>query len=300
MSLFVLISLSCVSAADDNQTDINAQVFDVKVEETLTDVSTDESNFTTLNELISQSENELTLDKNYKFNPSTDKDIDGFTIAKDNYVVDGKGHTIDGSNQVRIFIFTGSNITLKNLNIINANGTNGPAAYFASLAMIDNCSFINNTATNQGGAIYINNSISNCKINSTFINNSAKNGGAIYFNGETTGVAINGYFEGNVAERAAGAIFIRGKASNNTFASEFYHNHANAASGGSIFFYNLAENNQFVSTFRYNRAAYGAGIFFYNKANNNRFNSDFIFNIAESCGGAMFFSNASDNNNFNI
>ena len=76
MSLFVLISLSCVSAADDNQTDINAQVFDVKVEETLTDVSTDESNFTTLNELISQSENELTLDKNYKFNPSTDKDID--------------------------------------------------------------------------------------------------------------------------------------------------------------------------------------------------------------------------------
>ena len=158
MILFVLISLSCVSAVD-NQTNVNAQV-DVKVEETLTDVSTDEGNFTALNELISQSENELTLDKNYKFNLSTDKDFDGFTITKDNYVVDGKGHTIDGSNQVRIFIFTGSNITLKNLNIINANGTNGPAAYFASLAMIDNCSFINNTATNQGGAIYINNSIS--------------------------------------------------------------------------------------------------------------------------------------------
>ena len=234
MSLFVLISLSCVSAVDDNQTDVNAQVFDIMVEETLTDVSTDEGNFTALNELISQSENELTLDKNYKFNSSTDKDFDGFTITKDNYVVDGKGYTIDGSGQVRIFIFTGSNITLKNLNIINANGTNGPAAYFTSLAMINNCSFINNTATNQGGAIYINNSISNCKINSTFINNSAKNGGAIYFNGETIGVTINGYFEGNVAERAAGAIYIKGKSSNNTFASEFYHNHANAASGGII------------------------------------------------------------------
>ena len=120
MSLFVLISLSCVSAVDDNQTDVNAQVFDVMVEETLTDVSTDEGNFTALNELISQSENELTLDKNYKFNSSTDKDFDGFTITKDNYVVDGKGYTIDGSGQVRIFIFTGSNITLKNLNIINA------------------------------------------------------------------------------------------------------------------------------------------------------------------------------------
>ena len=71
MTLFVLISLSCVSAVD-NQTNVNAQV-DVKVEETLTDVSTDEGNFTALNELISQSENELTLDKNYKFNLSTDK-----------------------------------------------------------------------------------------------------------------------------------------------------------------------------------------------------------------------------------
>jgi len=71
LTLFVLISLSCVSAVD-NQTNVNAQV-DVKVEETLTDVSTDEGNFTALNELISQSENELTLDKNYKFNLSTDK-----------------------------------------------------------------------------------------------------------------------------------------------------------------------------------------------------------------------------------
>ena len=298
MSLFVLISLSCVSAADDNQTDINAQVFDVKVEETLTDVSTDEGNFTTLNELISQSENELTLDKNYKFNPSTDKDIDGFTIAKDNYVVDGKGHTIDGSNQVRIFIFTGSNITLKNLNIINANGTNGPAAYFASLAMIDNCSFINNTATNQGGAIYINNSISNCKINSTFINNSAYQGGAIFFNGETDNNKIAGYFDGNEAERIGGALCFQAKASNNIISAEFYNNKANSASGGAIFFRNLAEGNQFESVFRGNNAVYGGAIFFYDKANNNRFNSNFDSNVANSTGGAIVFVNTTDNNNF--
>ena len=171
MSLFVFISLSCVSAVDDNQTDVNAQVFDVIGEETLTDINTDVGNFTDLNELISMSENELTLDKNYKFNSSTDKDFDGFTITKDNYVVDGKGYTIDGSGQVRIFIFTGSNITLKNINIINAKGTNGPAAYFASLAMVDNCSFVNNSASGSGGAIYFNKSVSNCNINSTFVNN---------------------------------------------------------------------------------------------------------------------------------
>ena len=64
-----------------------------------------------MGELISQSDNELTLEKNYKFNSSTDKDFDGFRISKDNYVVDGKGHTIDGSGEVKIFVFTGSNIT---------------------------------------------------------------------------------------------------------------------------------------------------------------------------------------------
>ena len=187
--------MPCVSAVADNQTDFEVQVCDVIKEESLTAESTDVGNFTDLNELISQSEYELILNKDYKFNPSFDKDFDGFTISKDNYVVDGQGHTIDGSGQVRIFVFTGSNVTLKNINIINAKGTNGPAAYFASLAMVDNCSFVNNSASGSGGAIYFNKSVSNCNINSTFVNNSAKNGGAIYFNGETTNIAVNGYYE---------------------------------------------------------------------------------------------------------
>ena len=143
MIFAVLISLPCISAAADNQTDFEQQSCDV-MEETLTDENQDIGNFTDLGELISNPGNELTLEKNYKFNSSTDKDFNGFFISNDNYVVDGKGHTIDGSGEVRIFVFTGSNITLKNLNIINARGTDGPAAWFASLRMIDNCSFINN------------------------------------------------------------------------------------------------------------------------------------------------------------
>ena len=289
--------MPCASAVADNQTDFEAQAPDV-VEEPLTVENTDTGNFTDLNNLIVQSENELILDKDYKFNPSTDKDYGGFNISKDNYVVDGQGHTIDGSGLVRIFAFTGSNVTLKNITIINAKGTDGPAAYFTSLRMVDNCTFINNSASGSGGAIYIKDSVSDCKINSTFINNSAKNGGAIYFYGKTTNITVNGYYENNVAERAAGAVYFRGKSSNNEIVSEFYRNHAKAASGGAIFFYNLAENNKFESIFRYNTGAYGAGIFFYNKANNNSFDCDFRDNVAESCGGAMFFYNTSNNNNF--
>ena len=47
--------------------------------------------------------------------------------------------------------------------------------------VVFNGEFNGNTAY-QGGAIFINNSVSNCKINSTFINNSAYQGGAIFFN----------------------------------------------------------------------------------------------------------------------
>ena len=82
----MICSLSCVSAVADNQTDFEAQVYDV-IEETLTVESTDRGNFTDLNDLIARSEKELTLNKDYKFNSSTDKDFDGFSISKDNSIV---------------------------------------------------------------------------------------------------------------------------------------------------------------------------------------------------------------------
>ena len=57
--------MTCVSAADDNQTDFETQACDAIEEETLTGGNADIGNFTDLNELISQSDNELILDKNY-------------------------------------------------------------------------------------------------------------------------------------------------------------------------------------------------------------------------------------------
>ena len=53
-----------------------------------------------------------------------------------------------------------------------------------------------NIVTNEepeglGGAIYIGSSVSNSKINSTFINNTAYQGGAIFFNNTSDNVIIN-------------------------------------------------------------------------------------------------------------
>ena len=64
----------------------------------------------------------LDLDCDYKYNGTSN--FDGITINKNNFTIDGHGHTIDanaGSNSVKIFAVSGNNITLKNLILINAN-----------------------------------------------------------------------------------------------------------------------------------------------------------------------------------
>ncbi|WP_407423159.1 hypothetical protein [Methanobrevibacter sp.] len=284
-TIFLLLSISCVSAAEtDAAHDING------------------TNFMALDENIAEStDNFLELDDDYTFDSTTDSNYaDGINIDDDNFVVDGKEHTINANHQARIFNITGKNVTLKNIKFINGySSADGGVIYSKyGLNLID-CQFINNHASGSGGAVFIENNSLNNEFTSTFINNSAFNGGAIYFAGTYFGNnTINSYFENNSAERAGGAIYLMGDAINNTFISEFYGNNASKASGGGIFFRNLNEGNVFESIFRYNYGYYGAGMFFFNKANNNRFNSDFRFNVAESCGGALFFYDKTNNNDF--
>ena len=268
-----LFSISAASAHDNTTNDIG--ICDDQTNQVTLEID-EIGNFTDLNNEISKitAGGNYTLKKDYTYSPNDSDYVNGINITNDNIVIDGNGHTINGAGKARIFNILSNNVILKNIN------------------------FINGHSSENGGAIYVENAISNCKINSTFINNSAYNGGAIYFNGAITNATINGHFEGNTAERAGGAIYVKGTSRNNTFACEFYNNTANKASGGAIFFYNLAENNQFESVLRYNHGIYGAGIFFYNKANNNRFKCDFRFNVAESCGGAIFFHNTTNNNSF--
>ena len=288
--LFVLVGLTAVNAADDNQTD------NLALENT-----EGVGNFTDLNDEISKipTGGNLTLEKDYTYS-SSDHDYNrGILISQDNIVIDGDGHTIDGAGQTRIFNITANNVTLKNINFVNGYlNENGGAIYSIHGLNILDSRFENNSASALGGAIYIENAFSNCKINSTFINNTANSGGAIYFKDAITKSTINGYFENNTGERFAGAIYVNGQSKDNNFSAQFYYNRAKQVSGGAMFFHNLVENNLCESIFRYNQAGYGAGIFFSTKTNNNKFNCDFRFNVAYSCGGAMFFYNTTNNNNF--
>ncbi|MBR5504162.1 MAG: Ig-like domain repeat protein [Methanobrevibacter sp.] len=70
-------------------------------------------------------------------------------------LIDGNGAIIDmaGSN-IRAFCVNASNVTIKNLTIKNANfDGDGGAIYFSGLGTVENCNFINNSASN-GGAVF--------------------------------------------------------------------------------------------------------------------------------------------------
>lgn len=111
---------------------------------------------------------------------------------------DGSYATLNGENKIRIMEITASNVVIKNIRFVNgyapsiqkydpnAEGdvwvpTDGGAisAAGANLSIIS-CDFSNNAATWDGGAIKINETAINAKIdNCNFINNWGRNGGAV-------------------------------------------------------------------------------------------------------------------------
>ncbi|HTX61092.1 MAG TPA: chitobiase/beta-hexosaminidase C-terminal domain-containing protein [Methanobacterium sp.] len=116
------------------------------------------------------------------------------------------GTIIDAQNAGRIFT-TNSSVTvnLKNLTLKNGNsGVNGGAINntYGNTLIVTSCTFINNTATGDGGAIHNDGTltVTGCK----FTGNSAKRGGAIFTDGIST--VTGSTFTGNTANKG-GAFF---------------------------------------------------------------------------------------------
>lgn len=95
-------------------------------------------------------------------------------INKNNIVIDGNGHTIDGNKKKRIFEIKGKNVILKNLILKNAKAPNGlftePKGVGGAILNrgrleLINCEFINNFAKKNGNDIFNKGdlTIQNCK-----------------------------------------------------------------------------------------------------------------------------------------
>ena len=133
-------------------------------------------------------------------------------ISKDIFI-DGDGHTINADGKVSIFDITNnSHVILKNIIFANGYGVNGSAVnvHQGSYVEIINCSFINNNASNCGGAVYIQAGGSDriSKITSSiFNNNNALNGGAVYLLSNKTTIESS-TFTGNNASNDGAGVYV--------------------------------------------------------------------------------------------
>ncbi len=331
----LMLSIGCVSADDSNEslisTDSNMSAdSDMLADSEMSadsdmladsDISLDTGSFNDLNDLIAKSNNEITLNRNYTYNPDTDSDYEtGITIEKD-LTIDGNGYTLNGNYESRIFYIQESTVVLKNINFINAEASRGGAIYSnsGSLAII-NSSFMNNYADDDGGAIWSYNEIT--IINSSFMNNCADDdGGTIYVRGHNVNLinsifinntggywgnvcadsanVVNSTFINNYADVDGGAIHVKVQLNINN--SIFVSN--SAGQGGAIKSYNNV--NIANSLFENNHASENAVIYASTQGDFEIVNCSFVNNTADnnylfSCPFDSNIENCSFEGNSNI
>ena len=214
-------------------------------------------------------------------------------------VINGNGAVIDmAQSGHRAFVVITSGVTIKNLTIKNANYYNGygGAIYFSSSGTVTNCNFTGNTASGDGGAIWMySGSVENCNFTG---NTASGDGGAIWmYSGSvencnfTNNQATEMYPKGN-----GGAIYFGSKG--NVTNCNFTNNEANGprSSGGAMYFLNGGDITN--CNFAYNTAKYeGGAVSFYNTSTVT--NCSFINNELPNCdgsGGAIYLWDGSIKN----
>lgn len=187
-------------------------------------VSIDPS-FTGLNGVVKYNEYfgaplELFHDYSFTGSESDLKYKNGIEITEDNFVIDGRGHTIDCKENARVFDIKANNVVLKNLNIVNAKQVSDlvGVVHFFNPGTVINCTF-KNTLFREYGTVYFEKG-GNIR-NSTFIECKCyEYGGALFING---GEIDNCTFIKNImASKEGAAVFAKGNVLINN--SEFREN----------------------------------------------------------------------------
>ena len=287
-----------------------------KIDKTLT-VNPDTS-FSALDYIINNNNNSvINLPHDFYFDKDYDVDyVNGIVINRP-VIINGNGVTIDARKMARIFYVTSSDeVILKNLTFKNGNAENsshGGAIYWKAPGRIENCNFINNNASLNGGAICwdgANGTVKNSKFtnnsadryggaifwngangtlsNSIFTENTAYNGGAVDWRG-VKGILTDSKFFNNKANRSGGAV--RWSANNGTLSScVFSNNNATTDSGGAVDWfanYGNLTNCEFIA----NNANVSGGAIFWNGINGTLSNSNFTGNKARVVGAIRVLKN---------
>ena len=200
--IIAIIMVGAVSATDTISEDIVSDEGDTSLEITDNEVYTaGESSFSNLTVEIKNTGKSLDLNQDYAFNNQTDNK-NGIAIVKDNFVLNGNGHTIDAKNQSRIFNITANNLTINDLILINGNAEKGGAIYTTKSLTLNNVTFINNYASKNGGAVALyEDVVINCN-NSKFIDNYAGEGGSSFIVGKGKLNLYNAYITSKIYAKA--------------------------------------------------------------------------------------------------
>ena len=174
---------------------------------------------------------------------------------------------------------------------------------------ITKCQIINNTASEDGGAIRMNIQGYGIRSNSLitlchFINNIAgRNGGAVYKTGRNDSIAIKGNsYHNNTAYSFGGAVYVLGTNNSVSVANSTFSNNTAITEGGGAIYSNGQYANVTLtsSTFHNNSASYCSvlDVDNYNHFSVNLTNSIFTYNIASGQiigGGVACIRNATIN-----
>ena len=321
--LTCLLAVSAVNAADNVTGDVvSVQNQDgnitSEIDNDLTSIIDDDvlnanpKTFTDLNNLINgNTKTHIYLNCNYTYNPDTDSDLGSIGINRA-VTIHGNGYTIDGANATSIFMVyygvSDSNVVFRNIVFMNGNSPyRGGGAVFGGSFV--NCTFINNYASKNGGAIYSEGKSSNV-VNCTFINNYAAGDGGAISSKDGSANVVNCTFISNSAEYWGGAMY-EGSAVNCTFIN-------NSADTGGAMYEGSAVNCTFINnyadwaggamrvsssspvvncTFINNSAKNGGALFDYDSDNNYSsiaVNCSFTGNSAKDDGGALCRVSASN------
>ncbi len=176
----------CLNNGSDITIDYSAKLNSKDESQIILNDGGDGGSFSDLQKLIDSNTNgTINLDKDYKY-AENDNLPDGITINGKTLVINGNGHTLDGSNLARIFNINDSSLELNDLKLINGMNNESVTALFANNSKLDinNCNFDNNTininlvnntkfVSVNGGAVYLLNSTANIN-NSSFTNSNVR------------------------------------------------------------------------------------------------------------------------------
>ena len=297
-----------IASEDTIQTELSAGNENEIVEQASNDEVISEANVGTFQELqenITQgySSGEITLDRDYEC--EDEFSAEGITIAQ-GIIINGQGHKIDAKGKATIFNIQADWVFLKNITFLNGKSKDGGAINWeANLGSVLDCRFVNNTATDDGGAIYWHNRgilpylNSNLVRGCSFVNNTAtgNGGGAIFFAGgenEYDTTVENCNFEGNSAP-TGGAIYYMSEYTATVTDCNFTGNTATVDGGAVYFWYQGTVTN---CNFTDNSAYYGGAVYFLDQGTVS--NCNFTGNTASRYGGAVYFDETGNVTNCNF